>query len=537
MKTSPYLSKSLLNNYRQCPRRLWLEMRDRQAVRNGQQPQVHAQHTADTLKRFAEGHVIGRIAQAMWPQGVDIEAAVQQTLGPFRRDLGLSGKLTQQAVAKRQTMFEATFSHSNVLVQADVLLPVRGGWQMLEVKSSGSVKDYHITDLATQVWVAERCGITLKSVGLVLVNKEFELQTLGDYTGLLQVHDGAELQIRIRQSQQTLPNTVRAARRIIKQTAEPVQHAPGEQCNSPFACPYQDHCSTATAKPSKSSSKAVPIRFYMDMGLNKACALKDEGYTDLRKVPKKRIEQLWDGDTLNHRLNRRLAEAVRTGRPVIDREGLTEAFNSFSWPVQHLDFETINFAAPVWPGVHSGQQVPFQYSVHVQERRGKVVSHHEFLDASGNDPRRALAEKLLQDLHHNRTILAWNASFERRVIHELAQQFADLASGLMRLHAQVQDLLSVVRNNYAHPDMAKATSSMFSIKTVLPLLAPSLSYDQLDGVQNGGDAQATYLRVAAPELVRQANGYTEAQRQQDIANMLKYCEQDTYGMAMIYKGL
>jgi hypothetical protein len=78
---------------------------------------------------------------------------------------------------------------------------------------------------------------------------------------------------------------------------------------------------------------------------------------------------------------------------------------------------------------------------------------------------------------------------------------------------------------------------MFSIKTVLPLLAPSLSYDQLDGVQNGGDAQATYLRVAAPELVRQANGYTEAQRQQDIANMLKYCEQDTYGMAMIYKGL
>lgn len=24
-----YLSKSLLNNYRQCPRRLWLELRDR----------------------------------------------------------------------------------------------------------------------------------------------------------------------------------------------------------------------------------------------------------------------------------------------------------------------------------------------------------------------------------------------------------------------------------------------------------------------------------------------------------------------------
>lgn len=528
-----HLSKSLLNNYRQCPRRLWLEMADRRAVREGRTPLLTpASYSANTLNRFAQGHVVGRIAQIMWPDGVDIDQQSSRTdpsTGERRRDLRQAAKLTQSALQQKRPLFEATFEYDGVLVQADVMLPVRGGWHMLEAKSSSQPQPYHLADLATQVWVAQGQGVAIKGMGLLLVNKDFELQRSGDYTGFLQQNDDSELQAQVLAHMATMPDTVQKARRVIALRQEPVKHQPGEQCTSPYPCPYTAHC--------QGEGTAQGIRFYNDNGGRKAAELAREGHTDLRKVPAKRIAQLWGDDKDIHQINRRLAEAVRKRAPVLDREGARRAMASWVWPVQHLDFETINFSAPVWPGTRSGQQLPFQYSVHVQAQNAKVLAHHEFLDTTGQDPRRALALSLIKHLSPDSTILAWNAGFECGVIRNLAQQFADLAPALMRLHAQVQDLLPAVRQNYAHPDMLQANGSMFSIKTVLPLLVPSKGYEQLDGVQNGGDAQAAYLRVAAPEVVRRDECYTEKERQQERQQMLKYCEQDTEAMALILRVL
>lgn len=530
----PYLSKSLLNNFRQCPRRLWLELQDRRARREGRKPLAQVQYSADTLKRFAEGHVVGRIAQAMWPGGLNIEEATSQVTKGLKRDLNQAKLLTQLAIGRRQPLFEATFEHDALLVQADVMAPVRGGWQMLEVKSSNAPKDYHYTDLATQTWVAEQTGIPLRRMGLLLVNKDFKLQQSGNYSSFLQVHDGAELQALVREHMQGMPTTVRAARKLAAQEKEPTQHQPGTQCSTPFECPYQTHClGVATTH----LTKEAPIRFYKDTGASKAQQLIHAGYTDLRKVPAAKINRLWQGDNNTHQINRRLAQAVRTAKPVLEQTSVLRSLNRYDWPVQHLDFETINFTTPVWPGTRSGQQVPFQYSVHVQARNGKVLSHKEFLDTSGCDPRRALAKQLVKDLSTQHTILAWHATFERTVIRELAEQFADLRTALLRLLNRVEDLLPVVREHYAHPDMVHAKAPMFSIKTVLPLLVPGMGYDQLDGVQNGGDAQATYLRVAAPEVVRMSAGYSDAERTQEINNMLRYCGMDTEAMVVITRKL
>ena len=66
---------------------------------------------------------------------------------------------------------------------------------------------------------------------------------------------------------------------------------------------------------------------------------------------------------------------------------------------------------------------------------------------------------------------------------------------------------------------------------------PGNGYDQLDGVQAGGDAQAVYLRVAAPEALRRDMGYTEQEHQQERQQMLKYCEHDTEAMTLILREL
>jgi CRISPR/Cas system-associated exonuclease Cas4 (RecB family) len=531
-----YLSKSLLNSFRQCPRRLWLELQDNRARREGRPAIAQKQYSADALKRFAEGHVVGRIAQAMWPSGVDIESAVLKNSKEKKRDLNESKRLTQQVIEQGRPLFEATFEHDALLIQADVMLPARDGWQMLEVKSSSSPKAYHYADLATQAWVAEQSGIALSRVGLLLVNKSFALEHAGNYTGFLQIHEDQELQESVREHKQAMPSTVSAARDMALQHQEPTQHEPGEQCTDPFECPYQAHCAKPESGP---MADQVPIRFYRDTGGEKAQQLIQRGYSDFRLVPEETMTQIWGKNSEAHQINRRLALAVRTGTPVLDREAVHKALDAFTWPVQHLDFETINLTAPVWPGTQSGQQVPFQYSLDVQNRDGSLVldAHREFLDVSGNDPRRALAQHLVKDLSPERTILAWNATFERTVIRVLAEQFPDLKTALLRLLDCVEDLLPVVRQNYAHPAMPHGSAPMFSIKTVLPMLVPSMNYDQLDGVQNGGDAQASYLRVAAPESVRRSVGYSEAERQLEIKNMLRYCAMDTQAMVAIIRKL
>ena len=70
---------------------------------------------------------------------------------------------------------------------------------------------------------------------------------------------------------------------------------------------------------------------------------------------------------------------------------------SLPYPRFYLDFETAQFAVPVWPGTRPFEQLPFQWSCHVEPAFG-VVEHAEFLDTTGDAPMRAAIEALLATL-------------------------------------------------------------------------------------------------------------------------------------------
>ena len=66
----------------------------------------------------------------------------------------------------------------------------------------------------------------------------------------------------------------------------------------------------------------------------------------------------------------------------------------------------------------------------------------------------------------------------------------------------------------------------WSIKAVLPTVAPHLDYTQLEDVQNGTLAQLAYLDIIDPS--------TETdEREQKIRNLLNYCELDTQAMVEV----
>ena len=134
------LSKSKLLAFRQCPKRLWLEVH---------QPELRAD-SGPAVARFATGHQVGDIARQLYdPQslGALIDPQAEGFDAAFARTQHL---LTHS----HQPIFEAGFRAGGALAFADVLLPSDEGehlgWRMVEVKSSTSVKDYHRDDAAIQ---------------------------------------------------------------------------------------------------------------------------------------------------------------------------------------------------------------------------------------------------------------------------------------------------------------------------------------------------------------------------------------------------
>jgi hypothetical protein len=198
---------------------------------------------------------------------------------------------------------------------------------------------------------------------------------------------------------------------------------------------------------------------------------------------------------------------------------------ALEFPRYYLDFECIQFAIPIWKDTRPYDQLPFQWSCHVESADGTLM-HAEFLDTSGDDPRYAFAQALLDECGSQGPIIVYNQAFEKRIIRELARTFPKLSRSLLALNERMFDLLPVVRKYYYHPDM----KGSWSIKKVLPCLVPELRYEALGVVQDGTMAQAVYLDIIH-------EGVSEKRKDQLRLDLLAYCGLDTLAMVKIVEKL
>ena len=172
-------------------------------------------------------------------------------------------------------------------------------------------------------------------------------------------------------------------------------------------------------------------------------------------------------------------------------------------------------------------QIPFQYSLHYMDEKGNLY-HKEFLAETSIDPRRSLAESLVNDIPENVCVLAYNMMFEKMVIKNLAYLYKDLSGHLMNIYNNMHDLMIPFKDrDYYTKDM----QGSYSIKYVLPALFPndpSLDYHNLEGIHNGSEAMNSYANLA---------NYSKEEQEIIRNNLLKYCQLDTYAMVKIYKKL
>jgi len=489
----PLLSKSKLIAFRQCPKRLWLEVH---------RPELREDSTA-VQASFRAGYQVGDIARRLYDtegQGAAIDVESEGYDGAF-------GRTAELLSSSHAPIFEAGFKADGALAFADVMIPeLQSGqtvWRMVEVKASASVKDYHHDDIAIQAFVARAAGVKLKSVALAHIDSSWVYPGDADYRGLLTEND---LTSEAFARTDEVKGWIADAQHIVAQPEEP-EKAVGAHCYDPFVCGFCDYCNREAPHPE------YPIDWLPRLSSTKREKLAGLGVDDLREVPD---ELLSDKQYL-------IKEHTLNNTVFFDASGAAEDVAPYGFPAYFLDFESIQFGVPIWKGTRPYQQITYQFSLHSATESG-ALQHTDFLDLSGNDPSEPFATALISSCGEKGPVYVYNGGFETRLIRELAERYPTLTEPLLAINERVVDLLPIARARYYHPSQ----QGSWSIKAVLPAAVPGLSYDNLDGVQDGGMATEAFLEAIHPD--------SSQERKSEIERQLRaYCRLDTFAMVRLWQ--
>lgn len=419
-----------------------------------------------------QGAEVGQAARQLFPGGAPVRAG-GSALQAIEATRALMADETVPAV------FEAAFEYRGAEVRVDVLERLDGGrWGLREFKSSTSVKeDQHLPDLAIQKWVLEGCGIELDSVELIHVNPGFVMP--GEKIDWRSFFQRVELSDQLPGN---LDDDVDDLLERLAASTEPGRE-PGGFCKKPRLCQFWDRCT---------DSKTAA--WYVD-------GMRARADWKARVLGSVASDEAWYSEDLDSKL----AHA-----PL---------------PVWSLDFETVSPAIPLFAGTRPYQALVFQWSLHRLGDDGEL-EHLEFLADGDSDPRAAVVNSLVEALGRDDAPVLVYSAYEKRCLRELAEAFPAHAGALGTISDRLADLLSIVRSSFYHPSLLGS----FSIKKVAPILAPEVTYDDLDEVSNGTAAMAAYMRMVRTDL----NPDESATLRRAL---LAYCERDTLAVIEVYRSL
>lgn len=484
----PRLSKSKFLSGLQCHKRLYLEIH---------QPALATPPDASTQAILDMGIEIGTLAHRRFPDGVLVKAGFRQREAAIAETAALLHSSGISAV------FEAAFEHDGVLVRVDILERVQNGeglspsWRLIEVKSSTRVKDIHLDDLSIQSHVVQGAGLRLDAVCLMHIDTRYLYEGgEADLQALFSIEDVSEPVANRRG--QVLERL--AAMKAMLANPQPPEIEPGQHCHAPYECPFWSHCTTQK-----------PSRWIYHLPGKKEIVgqLVRQGITTIDEIP--------NGTQLSD-----IQRKVKDNIEWISSE-LRPVLRSVSYPVHHLDVETVMLALPRFPSTRPYQPIPVQWSNHIERESGEV-SHQEFLHNEASEPRRRWAEALIESLGEKGSIVVYSA-YEEAIIRQLAETFPEFKSAFNAIAKRLWDLLPVIKSHYYHP----AFNGSYSIKSVLPAVVPSLGYGDLT-IQGGGQAAAEYYRMVFLE-----SDWVERAAIQEA--LLRYCARDTLAMVELRRVL
>ncbi len=491
-----YFSKSKYCDFRQCPKIPWLKK---------YKPEEYI-IDAETQARFNAGNEVGDLAMGLFGEFVEVTA--------FKKNGGLDLNrmkvLTKQHLAEgTENICEASFDYRGLYCAVDILRKSGDGYDIYEVKSSTSPENYvYIVDTSYQKYVLEKCGVKVNSVYIVTVDPDYVYDGVFDLQKFFRITDVTDL---VNAELDSVEKNLKEAERVMSMMHEP-QIDLSESCNAPYPCAFFAYCTRNLPSPS--------VFDLYRLGFGKKLELYRSGIVGFEDVAAQKVP-------LNDIQRRQVEFSLEEREPYIDKNMIEKFLQTLSYPLYFLDFETVQPIIPQYIGTRPYQQIPVQYSLHILQEDG-TLEHREFLGRSEEDPRRALAERLTEDIPADVCVLAYNKSFECSRIKELAEAFPDLADHLLKIRDNVKDLIDPFQKGYYY---SRGMGGSFSIKSVLPAIYPddpALNYHNLEGVHNGSEAMELFPRL---------KDMPKEERAKAEHDLLKYCELDTYAMVKIYEEL
>ena len=479
------LSKSKYINGLQCPKYLWTLFND---------PAQIPEFDNETQHIFDQGQRVGELAKILYPDGIDLGSDT------FRDNLNK----TQDYLKMRNPIFEAGILTGNLYCRIDMLVPVgTEEWDIVEVKSTTSVKDVHIKDVSFQRFCCQMAEIKIRNCFVAYINNQYVKDGEINPHRFFNIEDITE---NVEIASEGICDVIEYLFEVISAGDCPDIDI-GKHCASPYPCPLEEKC-----------WGFLPEASIFDLRGDKRgqFALYEKGILSIVDIPE-HIEL-----SAQQQIQRQCAI---NNEPHINRDEIRLFLERLIYPLYYLDFETINPAVPIFDGIRPYQRIPFQFSLHIMTESGFEPVHYSFLAEGKEDPRTILLQDLKRLLGTEGSIIAYNSGFEEGVLKALAEAFPEYAEWVDGIISRIVDLLHPFSSfHYYHPTQKGSAS----LKKVLPAVIGQ-SYEEMN-IGAGTDASIAFERVTYGEA-------SEEERCKVREDLEKYCRLDTEGMIWIVERL
>jgi len=483
------LSKSQFMDGLRCPRLLWLE--------------INRPELADPLDEQSKyllemGHRVEEYARQVFPGGLLIGNGHSGSFAQSLEETELAMK------SEWPFLYEAAFASETMRCRIDILnRTCRNRWLLAEVKMSSQVKPEFLDDIAFQISCMREAGYAVDKSYLVHIYNQYvrngEIEPAKMFTSV-------ELTEKVAAKAIIVPARVNQLLGLLYKGIEPRANL-GTRCKDPGKCRFYQYCHSGIPEGSV---------YELPYGGKLIPELLAKGITKLVDIP--------PTTPLSER-QRALVQSAKTGKAVINVRAIKEFLGQFKYRrLCLLDFEGLGSHNPLPNFQNSApyERIPFQFSLHVQETKNGELTHYEFLPETRDDPRPRLCEALLDFLGTSGSIIAWNASYEKSVLSTLSVRFPKYSERIKALQDRFVDLMIPFRSG-AYTDYRCHGSA--SIKKVLPILVPNLSYGDLNIAQ--GD-------VASLKFQKYIDGQiSDVEWKATMKDMLRYCSLDSQAMVEI----
>ena len=489
MKTfQKILTKSKYINGLQCPRLLWISVNAKDRL-----PEVDEAKQ----KLFDEGHIVGEFAKKLFLEGIDIED----------EDFSKNLEETKKLLKENKPLFEPAFLVDRIYSRADILEPTKDGWNIVEVKSSTEVKDVNIQDVAFQKYVYEKAGMKINKCFLLHINNQYVRQGEINPSELFVKED---ISINVAEEIKLVPERVKEMLGIID-SKEPIIKI-SDSCSKPYECPLKEECWSFLPK-----ENSV---FDLYRGGKKSWELFEKRILAIKDIP----DSFELGDKQQIQL-----KCEKTGKVHINEKKIKEFLDKLKYPLYFLDFETYQTAIPLYNRLKPYQQIPFQFSVHKIDSKGKKT-HYSFISSGKKDPRKKFINAIKRKLGTKGSVIVYNQVFEQSRLKEIGEFFPLEKEVVGKIIKRMNDLLIPFRN-FDYYDRKQEGSA--SIKYVLPAMT-NMTYKGME-IANGGQASIRYAYITHGDI--KGNKAKKEEIKKVREDLKKYCGLDTEAMILILEKL